>query len=45
MKNSISFQITTWNALEFRKISEIRSFQFQIAVILMIRRMLYRVIH
>ena len=30
--------------LKFRKISGIRLFQFQIAVILMIRRMLYRVI-
>ena len=30
--------------LKYRQISEIRLFQFHIAVILMIRRMLYRVI-
>ena len=39
-----SFQITTWNALNFRQISGIRLFQFQIAVILLIKGMLYRVI-
>ena len=34
MQKSISFQITTWNALDFRQISGIRLFLFQIAVIL-----------
>ena len=38
------FQITTWNALNLRQISGIRLFQFQIAVILLIKGMLYRVI-
>ena len=37
MRNSISFQITTWNASEFRPIFGIRTFQFQFTVILLIR--------